>query len=148
MWHRTFDTRLAAWNQLRTQSLDLSLEVALRQINAWWFESPWIPYHLHWDDRPDWPDPWQLITENYYCDLAKSLGMLYTLCLSKHGETLDAKICVYQNVETKYIYNLAVFDHGKYVINLLDDRVVNIESVNTELTLKHQISINELNLKN
>ena len=120
MWHRTFDTRLAAWNQLRTQSLDLSLEVALRQINAWWFESPWIPYHLHWDDRPDWPDPWQLLDDNLYCSLARGLGMLYTIALADRKDIKDAVL-----IETEGD-NLVLVNQSKYILNWEPDAIVNI----------------------
>ena len=120
MWHRTFDARLAAWNQLRTQSLDLSLEVALRQINAWWFESPWIPYHLHWDDRPDWPDPWQLLDDNLYCSLARGLGILYTIALADRKDIKDAVL-----IETEGD-NLVLVNQSKYILNWEPDAIVNI----------------------
>ena len=120
MWHRTFDTRLAAWNQLRTQSLDLSLEVALRQINAWWFESPWIPYHLHWDDRPDWPDPWQLLDDNLYCSLARGLGILYTIALADRKDIKDAVLIEIEGD------NLVLVNQSKYILNWEPDTIVNI----------------------
>ena len=44
-------------------------------------------------------------------------------------------------------YNLH-FEKGKYVINLLDDAVVNIESINKEFELTHRISIDKLKLQN
>ena len=77
MWHKQFGDRLAAWNQLRNQSLNQPVETALANINAWWFDTPWIPYHLHWDERANWPDPWQLLEDNIYCDIAKCLGIVY-----------------------------------------------------------------------
>ena len=120
MWHRTFDTRLAAWNQLRTQSLDLSLEVALRQINARWFESPWIPYHLHWDDRPDWPDPWQLLDDNLYCSLARGLGILYTIALADRKDIKDAVLIEIEGD------NLVLVNQSKYILNWEPDTIVNI----------------------
>jgi hypothetical protein len=50
MWTTTFDARLASWAQLRDQCQTLPLESALTTVNSWWFNSPWQPYYLHWDD--------------------------------------------------------------------------------------------------
>ena len=80
---------------------------------------------------------WDLIIENYYCDIAKALGMLYTIAFSTHGNGLPMNLCVYYDMETGYEYNLAIFDEGKYVINLLDGQIVNIDSVNEKFKLKH-----------
>jgi len=66
MWPTNFAARLESWQALRTQVQTLPLESALTTINNWWFNSPWQPYYLHWDDNEDWPDPWQLLSDNYY----------------------------------------------------------------------------------
>jgi len=56
MWPRTFADRLESWNALRNQAATADVESALTTINQWWFSTPWIPYHLHWDDRDNWPE--------------------------------------------------------------------------------------------
>lgn len=120
MWHKTFGSRLAAWNQLRTQSLDLPLEQSLATINSWWFESPWIPFHLHWDDRLDWPDPWQLLDDNLYCSLARGLGILYTIAIIDHKDIQDAVLTETQGD------NLVLVNQSKYILNWEPDSIVNI----------------------
>ena len=121
MWHKQFGDRLAAWNQLRTQSLNLPLESALSLINSWWFETPWIPYHLHWDDMPTWPDPWELLSDNLYCDVARGLGILYTISLLDHADLTDAEL-----VLTPEGHNLVLVDKRKYILNWDRDEIVNI----------------------
>jgi hypothetical protein len=66
MWHKTFDQRLYSWTDLRSQTKDLPIQTALIKINNWWAQTPWVPYYLHWDDRENWPDPWQLLDENIF----------------------------------------------------------------------------------
>lgn len=120
MWQKDFGDRLAAWNQLRTQSLSLPLESALMTINNWWFTTPWIPYHLHWDERQNWPDPWQLLEDNVYCGLARGLGMLYTIAIINRA---DIESAVLTEVGGD---NLVLINKEKYILNWDRDEIVNI----------------------
>jgi len=68
---------------------------------------------------------WDLIIDNYYCDLAKVLGIVYTLNLSKHGQDLAIEVHVYKDDKTGYQYCIAYLDKGKYVLNLIDNQILN-----------------------
>ena len=111
MWCQTFEQRLAAWNSLRDRVRDQSKPDALREINVWWQQTPWRAYHLHWDDRPDWPDPWQLLSDNIYCDLARALGIMYTITVLDRDDMQDAEL-----IETEQ-GNLVQLEGGKYILN-------------------------------
>jgi hypothetical protein len=91
-WPATFEARLDSWNQLRTQVADQPVESALETINSWWFQSPWTAYHLHWDDQITWPDPWQLLSDNMYCEVARGLGILYTITCLNRGDMNSAEL--------------------------------------------------------
>jgi len=120
MWHKDFGDRLAAWNQLRNQSLAQPVDQTLAAINTWWFNTPWIPYHLHWDDRNNWPDPWQLLEDNIYCPLARGLGILYTIAIINHP---DIESAVLTEVGGD---NLVLINKSKYILNWDRDEIVNI----------------------
>ena len=120
MWPVNFADRLAAWADLRSQCQSLDLEPALTAINTWWFNSPWQPYYLHWDDQPKWPDPWQLLSDDVYCDLAKALGILYTISLLDRADMADAEL-----VSTKDGSNLVLVAKRKYILNWNKDSIVN-----------------------
>jgi hypothetical protein len=120
MWPVTFDVRLASWNQLRDHVHSLPLEIALVEINRWWFATPWRPYYLHWDDQPNWPDPWQLLSDDVYCDLARALGILYTISLLDRADMVDAEL-----VLTDDGSNLVLVAKEKYILNWSPDTVVN-----------------------
>ena len=64
MWPLTFEQRLHAWGVLRETVQHAPVEQVLAEVNAWWFHAPWRAYHLHWDDQPRWPDPWELLSDN------------------------------------------------------------------------------------
>ncbi len=120
MWHRSFSDRLSSWNKLRAHAQQQPLEKALLSINSWWFETPWIPYHLHWDDRNNWPDPWQLLDDNLFCPLARGLGILYTIAIINHA---DIESAVLIEVDSD---NLVLIDKSKYILNWDSEEIVNI----------------------
>ena len=92
MWPKTFAARLADWHTLRERCKDNSLDQCITAIDEWWQRSPWCPYHLHWDDIAAWPDPWQLLDDNIYCDLARALGILYTITMIDRDDLQDALV--------------------------------------------------------
>lgn len=111
MWPNSFDQRLASWARLRDHASTTDLETALLDIDAWWKKSPWQPYYLHWDDQADWPDPWQLLSDNIYCPLARGLGILYTIAIVDRADLQDA--CLVE-IEGD---NLVLVHGGKYILN-------------------------------
>jgi hypothetical protein len=120
MWPKTFAARLESWTALRTLVQSQDLETALAAINQWWFNSPWKAYHLHWDDQTQWPDPWQLLSDDIYCDVAKALGILYTISLLDREDMADATL-----VLTEDHRNLVLVNKTKYILNWNSDSVVN-----------------------
>ena len=132
MWPATFALRLESWNDLRNRCQTLPIEQALDAINSWWFSVPWRPYYLHWDDQPNWPDPWELLSDNHYCDLARALGILYTITLLDCADLGDATL-----VLTATGDNLVLVGKSKYILNWHQDTIVN---TNQETTIKKQLT--------
>ncbi len=120
MWAKTFAGRLESWYSMRQQCRDLPAEFALELVNSWWFTTPWQPYYLDWLDLETWPDPWQLLSDNVYCDLARALGILYTISLLDRADLTDATLVLSQDG-----HNLVVVDKSKYILNWNPDTVVN-----------------------
>jgi hypothetical protein len=120
MWPTTFDARLAGWTQLRDHCQNLPLQSALGTVNTWWFNAPWQPYYLHWDDQSFWPDPWQLLSDNVYCDLARALGIVYTISLLDRADMAPTTL-----VLTEDGSNLVQVAKEKYILNWKPDSIVN-----------------------
>jgi hypothetical protein len=120
MWPQTFDARLASWTCLREQCQNLPVDTALSRINAWWFDAPWRPYYLHWDDQTAWPDPWQLLSDNEYCEVARGLGILYTITLLDRADMAPAHL-----VLTDSGRNLVLVAKEKYILNWDASTIVN-----------------------
>ena len=132
MWPTEFADRLDAWSALRTQTQSLTKELALVAINDWWLAAPWHAYHLHWDDIEVWPDPWQLLSDNVYCDVAKGLGILYTITLLERKDLTSASL-----VLTDQGHNLVLLDQTKYILNWEKNTIVN---TNQEIKVKRQLT--------
>jgi hypothetical protein len=120
MWPKTFAERLASWSNLRRHCETMTAHDAATAINSWWFDAPWRPYHLHWDDRKNWPDPWQLLDDNLYCSVARGLGIMYTIAMLDHPDLQDA---VLVEVDGD---NLVLVSKEKYILNWDRGTVVNI----------------------
>jgi len=146
MWKLKPDDRLDRWKQFRKRLGTLPLESALAECVDFWQKAPFTPYYLEHADQTNWPDPWQLVYENYYCDLAKALGIVYTLHLSEHGTNLEMSIRVYQDPLSRGQYNLAWIDQGKYVLNFISDEIVNRTQLPKELKLLTELSSQDLKL--
>jgi hypothetical protein len=120
MWHKTFEQRLASWQLLRSSSETLALPEALTAINDWWQKTPWSAFYLHWDDVERWPDPWQLLEDDVYCDLTRGLGILYTLSMMDRADIIDASLIL-----TNDDYNVVTVNDSCYVLNYDSDTILN-----------------------
>lgn len=148
MFQLPAEDRLRSWCDFRL-SLDLlPLDIAIAHTATFWASAPFTPYHLDDTDPGNWPNPWELISENIYCDVAKCLGIVYTMLLTSHRTKLDFELRVYVDPIKKYSYNLAWLSQGKYILNLIDGTVVNIKQFDESLELKFQYSAVDLQLEN
>ena len=77
---------------------------------------------MHWDDQEDWPDPWQLLDDNIFCEVARGLGILYTITLLDRAD-IDSAVLVL----SKNGHNLVQVDKSKYILNWDKSTIVNID---------------------
>lgn len=133
MWPSIFAERLESWTQLRHRVACFDLEPALMAVNSWWFQTPWCAYHLHWDDRDYWPNPWQLLNENIYCNLARGLGIMYTIAMLDRADLAAATLAECNSD------NLVLINDEKYILNWAPDTIVNINP--GMINSRHSVSL-------
>lgn len=136
MWKTSYEERLADWYELRQASEHLPLEQQLQLINNWWFRAPMVNRVVTWDDPRNWPNPWDLLVNSGYCELARSLGIVYTLMMLENPQHTDLSIIATGND------NLVLVDHGKYILNWAPGEVLNINS--TPFTVQDSINSKDL----
>lgn len=135
MWPPTYQQRLAEWAGLRQAAASLEQAQQLMLINNWWFQAPIVNHLILWENASVWPTPWHLLNNNGYCELARALGIVYTIMLV--GDYTDLKI-----IHTKED-NLVQVDHGKYILNWAPGQVLNTHSTPIP-TAKNFINSSEL----
>lgn len=133
MWNLRPDERLRFWREFRESIDQKSLDQAIEDVNHLWSYAPMVNHYLTTDQIDEWPNPWELLYENHYCDLAKSLGIVYTLYLTKFKPNIEIRI--YNEPSTKEQYNLVYVDDGKYVLNYIHDEIVNKTQLPSSLHL-------------
>lgn len=132
MWPVSFDQRLKSWYELRNSVKSQPADLALTNINSWWFKTPWQPYYLHWDDLTTWPDPWQLLSDDIYCEVARGLGILYTISLLDRADLGSASL-----VLTQSGHNLVLVEKTKYILNWDSGTIVN---TNQDVAVHRQLT--------
>ena len=146
-WNLRVNDRLAEWKDFRHELDRLPLETAVIELNNMWSTAPFVNYNLDPSDPNSWPDPWTLLAENYWCDVAKALGIVYTIYFTSHKH-VPLEIRVYYDYADKVRYSVAWIDHGKYILNYWPYEIVNTEQVEEkQLQLLYQYSIDDLALE-
>ena len=147
MFKLSTSDRLDRWKSFRYSLNEFSIGKAVELTNELWAACPFTPFYLDPDTPQNWPDPWTLLDENYYCDLAKVLGIIYTLHLCDHGKNLNPELRIYTNTKTRHTYHIAYLCDGKYVLNLIEGEIVNKEHINQELKLRYRYTAADLKLE-
>ena len=147
MFKLSTNDRLSRWRSFRLHLNSLPLAEAIEKTHDFWSRCPFTPYYLNPAEPEHWPNPWDLIIENYYCDLAKVLGLVYTLYLTAHCSSLSPEIRIYLNQKTRHTYHIADFCNGKYVLNLAESEIVNKQHINQDFILKYCYSAVDLKLE-
>jgi len=80
MFEKDYYTRLKIWNQFR-QSLETS-ETPFEDVLEFWRFTPLGRPATDPYDSDTWPDPWELIHENIYCEFLQILAICYSLQLT------------------------------------------------------------------
>ena len=119
MWTQSYDDLLLEWAALREQASSLPLEEALTLIHDWWNTAPIVNNTVHFNDEKNWPLPWDLLAQPAYCDVAKCLGIVYTLILSDIIDTVDTVFLLQTNEHCVVSIN-----GGQYILNEQPDEII------------------------
>ena len=113
MWNLSKQDRILSWKAFRESLDSLSLEECIKTVNKHWWTAPVSSQFYCQSLTENWPKPWELVVKNYYDDIGRALGMLYTIQLSNH--TCDVKLLC--GVDDGDEYNLVLIDDEKYTLN-------------------------------
>ncbi len=136
-----YEARLSDWYDLRVRLEDSSLEEKCVEIDKWWQKAPQVTHHLHILDSENWPDPWQLLVENTYDEVARALGICYTLLLldENNVEIAEASDKMGNDVV------IVLVDNAKYILNYFPETV--LSNTLSDFNVKRKVSIDNIKTK-
>lgn len=137
MWYSiSCPDRLLEWRRWRQELDKVDLHSALDHVAKTWMMVPRVNHYLAPDEVDKWPNPWELVNDNHFCDLAVALGMFYSLQLSKHANDIDVELAIYSY--TSGWINLCRVDGGLSVLNWEQGQIVNTPTLPSSATLIHR----------
>ena len=133
-----YEARLSDWYDLRVRLEDSSLETKCVEVDKWWQNAPLVNHHLHILDSENWPDPWQLLVENTYDNVARALGICYTLLLLdvENVEMAEATDKMGDDVV------IVLVDNAKYILNYWPETVLSNKL--SDFNIKRTVSIDNI----
>jgi hypothetical protein len=124
-----FDTygteRLTEWKKIRDQVETATDPFYL--VLSIWCKAPFVNQYLDNTDPKSWPDPWRLLLDSKFDNLAIVLGMLYTLQLTERFSQEEYKIYMIQSDFKNPEFCLSI--SNKHVLNLHYREISNFESL-------------------
>lgn len=133
MFEKNYEERLEIWSNFR-QDLESS-STPFTDVISFFSKAPKVGLHLDPWDKNSWPNPWEMILENKYCEFISVLGWLYSLQLTERFSQSNFEIHIFTVQEKGYQYCLFVDD---YVLGFSDEKEV-IKKINLPKTYKPQV---------
>jgi hypothetical protein len=115
MFEKKFEDRLKHWHDFR-EGLKQATDPVQSTID-FWNRAPDSPRNLDPYDQDTWPDPWQMIEENSYCEFTKLLAVVYTLKLAN----------LYADWQPTFKVGLDKRQSRLYYMCILKDKVLGID---------------------
>jgi hypothetical protein len=133
MFEKKYEDRLVIWSKFR-ETLEES-EEPFRLCRELYNKAPLVSIYTDPWDITTWPDPWQLLDENRYCEFNIVLGMCYSLQLTERFSKADFEIHICIDEVHSDMQYLLIIDNN-YVLGYDRGAVMTLDSL--PKTLKPQ----------
>lgn len=137
-FQESYLNRLKSWSDLRRHASTLPLDQSCVEIDRWWQQAPLIHRHLHSNDSENWTNPWEMLSENTYCLLTRSLGIVYTILMNGIS---DVKLVIASDPQAEEHY-LVIVEGPKYILNYWPDSVLNTSL--SDFTILRELSLDPI----
>lgn len=121
----SFEDRLSAWKKFRLQ-LETAADPILLTV-SYWNSVPTDRRNIDPYDQTTWPDPWEMIEENSYCEFTKLLAVAYTVMFTDR----------FKNVEPIFSIGVDNVTGMLYYTVRIDDVIVSLDEDNSMCILEH-----------
>ena len=90
MFDKNYESRLVLWHEFR-EYIETS-QNPIQDAIEFYRTAPLVSIQTDPYDRSTWPDPWEILRENLYCDFVKLLAICYTLQLTERFNGTECEI--------------------------------------------------------
>jgi len=130
-WYQDVELRITEWRKFRNE---LQSTEDLIDVQKLWYSAPYKKVSPLLDENDNWPTPWTIFNNMSYCDLAKALGMFYTIALAPKLSKLPLQLNLMHTFEGERICVVSV-DNGKFVLNFNKEKIINTSMISDEYQL-------------
>jgi hypothetical protein len=109
IFEKKYEERLAIWRSYRETLEEVS--DPLQEVINLYNSAPKCSIHTDPWTPEMWPNPWELLEENQYCEFCKVLGMCYSLQLTDRFSDHDFEIHIGVDTETTDYRYLLIVDN-------------------------------------
>lgn len=119
MFENTFEERLSSWRDFRETLEDHPDPI--QAVIDYYNQIPLTSVHTDPWNNSAWPGPWELISENQYCEFSRVLGQCYSLQLTDRfkGSKFEIHIITDNGLSVLYLLfvdnNVIGWDDKTYV---------------------------------
>ena len=121
MFNLSYPDRLHIWANFRKQ-LETS-DTPFEDTLSFWSKAPLKSFCADPWDKATWPDPWEMILENEYCEFVKILAICYTLQLTDRFSQSTFEIHIVQDQKESNIMYILFVDNQ--AIGYYNDNCIN-----------------------
>lgn len=123
--------KIAEWKKFR-DSLE-TIDDPYTACAKFWAQAPFVNLTLNPFCSNKWPNPWELVTQSNYDNLAIAVGMLYTLKLTDRfsNSLFEIVMSNHQEKNNKEFY--LVIDNN-YVLNYWYSETVTVSTIDLSCT--------------
>jgi hypothetical protein len=108
MFDKKFEDRMRLWSEFRS-TLETSND-PYSAVIEFYKRAPLVSIQADPWDQKTWPDPWELLYDNQYCNFCKLLGICYSLQLTDKFKDTVFKIHICTNAEDSEVKYLLYVD--------------------------------------
>lgn len=135
MFTKSFYERLRLWRHLRNE-VETS-ENPYQMVLDFWASVPLSSRYADPYDSSSWPDPWELIHQNVYCEFLQLLAVCYTLQLTERFSHSDFEIHITLDKKNdRLVYLLFVDNHA---IGYYNNGCINANDIQNLVCQMHHV---------
>lgn len=116
------EKRIAAWRQFRLSQQNLPLDEVVKNTVDFFSDIPIGSRTIDYYTPGEWPDPWEILHNQQYCENTVTLLMYYTIALVAKPEKLN--IWLIDDTESRFIVPVL---NESVILNYFPRELINLK---------------------